>query len=166
MHGSKRWLYAQHADEIESDPLGHGTAMLSKAVGLNHGVAKQADVVIVKMILGALATSLSMSVSSIISALVLILDDIEQQGLQGKAVINCSWGKQMLLSWCSRAETDIGFPELEDVQLGNVVKSMFNYLTRRAQAVVVLAAGNDGVSANLSIDRLNIKRSINLTSVN
>lgn len=91
MPGSKRFLLVPNLSRHplirpflnrKTDPDGHGTCMASKATGAFYGVAKNADLVIVKysrLLIGDILTGLAM-----------IQDDIVQNKLQGKAVINLS----------------------------------------------------------------------------
>ena len=70
---------------------GHGGSMLAKAVGPNYGVAKSANVVIVRFpVKKDYKTSFTMGAA--LSGLYDILNDISVNEMSGKAVINLSWG--------------------------------------------------------------------------
>ena len=64
-------------------PFGHSTCTASKAVGIACGVAKEAKLVVVKM--------LDYSEPSIASIFTVIADDIKQKGRGGKSVVSISW---------------------------------------------------------------------------
>jgi len=83
MQGSIRWLYLPNEPEIENDEVGHGTCVASKVSGPTFGVAKSANIVLVKIypIAG------SIHVSRYIAAWGLIARDITSKNLQGKAVV-------------------------------------------------------------------------------
>jgi len=49
MQGSLRWLYLPTEPHIKSDAVGHGTCTTSKVVGPAFGVAKSANIVVVKI---------------------------------------------------------------------------------------------------------------------
>jgi len=49
MQGSLRWLYLPTEPHIQSDAVGHGTCTTSKVVGPAFGVAKSANIVVVKI---------------------------------------------------------------------------------------------------------------------
>lgn len=71
----------------DTDWLGHGSCVAAKVAGPTYGVAKKASVVMVK------AGILSLVFSSyLLKATALIIEDVKSKGLQGKAVVNVSWG--------------------------------------------------------------------------
>ena len=78
------------------DPHGHGTEVASKAVGANLGVAKNANLVAVKIPASKYTLQVTMHYSHIIDGLSKIIDHISGNGLQGKAVVNLSFGKRSL----------------------------------------------------------------------
>ena len=49
MRGSLRWLYIPGEPQIQSDENGHGTCVVSKVMGPTFGVAKGANIVVVKV---------------------------------------------------------------------------------------------------------------------
>ena len=92
MEGSLRWLYLPEEPRIESDDVGHGTCVTSKVVGRTFGVAKSANVVIVKIypINGAV------SVSRVIATWGVVARDIDANDMVGKAVVSNSLGGEHL----------------------------------------------------------------------
>jgi hypothetical protein len=97
MPGSKRWLYpgfGSTPDHDQDDKQGHGTCVLSKAAGPQYGVAKNVDVVVVK-IQADRSNGFSIQSSSFMDALLEIRTDISDNKLQGKAVINFSFGIEL-----------------------------------------------------------------------
>jgi subtilisin family serine protease len=94
-----RWIYAKNDDQTPTDENGHGSCVASKAVGVTYGIAKNANVVIVK--LGA-----TFGISNIIWALQLIINDVGTLGLNGQAVINMSLGGRLPLRPFKRCNLD------------------------------------------------------------
>ncbi|KAH8705522.1 hypothetical protein BGW36DRAFT_422075 [Talaromyces proteolyticus] len=91
--GTKRWLFpgfGKTPDRDQDDKWGHGTCVLSKAVGPSYGIAKNSDVVIVKLQADRKGKGFNILTSTFMDALVEIRSDIEKRNLQGKAVINFS----------------------------------------------------------------------------
>ncbi|KAJ3545794.1 hypothetical protein NM208_g2326 [Fusarium decemcellulare] len=78
--GKKRWIFSAQATG-EDDPDGHGSCCASKAVGKSVGVAKKADLVVVK---------LKMTSWSLLKAWQAVVLDVKENGLQGKAVVSNS----------------------------------------------------------------------------
>ncbi len=64
-------------------PYGHSTCTASKAAGKAYGAAKEATLVVVKM--------LDYSSPSLISVFKVIADDIKQKGRGGRSVVSVSW---------------------------------------------------------------------------
>lgn len=62
------------------------------------GAAKNADAVIVRFPLAEFDTGVRelFAVSVMMSAMAAVMKDILANGLQGKAVINCSWGMRLI----------------------------------------------------------------------
>jgi hypothetical protein len=93
MPGTVRWIFVPEViprasdttSESDNDPDRHGTCVLAMAVSQKFGVAKKANVVIVKLPADAKASSYYESVQ-------LIENDIVTRRLQGKAVVNYSNG--------------------------------------------------------------------------
>ena len=87
------WLYTPEAhfggkaQPSESDapggPFGHSTCTASKAAGIVYGAAKEAKLVVVKM--------LDYSEPSLVSVLKVIADDVKKNGRGGKSVVSISW---------------------------------------------------------------------------
>jgi cerevisin len=86
MHGSIRWLYLPGQPRIEGDNVGHGTCIASKIAGPVFGVAKSANIVVVRVDL----VNGKVLPSSAIAALGVVARDITLNGLQGRAVINAA----------------------------------------------------------------------------
>ena len=84
MKGSIRWLYLPDEPKIENDEVGHGTCVASKVSGPIFGVAKSADIVLVKIY----PVHGSIHVSRYIAAWGVIAKDIALKNLQGKAVVS------------------------------------------------------------------------------
>jgi hypothetical protein len=80
-----RWLFLPNEPQTESDEAGHGTCVTSKVSGTTFGVAKNANIVVVKINL----IDNYIAPSRYIEACAVVARDIESKGLQGKAVI-CS----------------------------------------------------------------------------
>jgi len=91
MYGNIRWLYLQDEPHIEGDENGHGTCVTSKIVGPTFGVAKSANVVVVK--LAPIAGQVH--VSRVIAAWGAVAGDVASENLRGRAVvINAMGGEQ------------------------------------------------------------------------
>ena len=84
MPGSLRWLYLPGEPEIRGDESGHGTCVTSKVASPTFGVAKSANIVVVKI------TSINGMVhgTAYFGAFGVVARDIVSENLQGKAVIN------------------------------------------------------------------------------
>ena len=82
--GRIRWMFLPGEPEEESDAIGHGTCVTSKAASPTYGVAKNCNLVIVKLypINGYLHTS------RVLAAITITAEDIASESLQGKAVVN------------------------------------------------------------------------------
>ena len=81
------WTIITGGRGSETDWLGHGSCVAAKVAGPTYGVAKKASVVMVKAGILTLAFS-----SYMLKATALIIQDVKSKGLQGKAVVNVSWG--------------------------------------------------------------------------
>ncbi|KAF5594965.1 hypothetical protein FPCIR_4589 [Fusarium pseudocircinatum] len=78
--GRKRWIFSKGASG-ENDPDGHGSCCASKALGSTVGVAPKADLVAVK---------LQLTSWSLLKAWQAVVLDVQQNRLQGKAVVSNS----------------------------------------------------------------------------
>ncbi|KAH7259122.1 peptidase S8/S53 domain-containing protein [Fusarium redolens] len=78
--GRKRWIFSKGASG-ENDPDGHGSCCASKALGNTVGVAPKADLVAVK---------LQLTSWSLLKAWQAVVLDVQQNRLQGKAVVSNS----------------------------------------------------------------------------
>ncbi len=86
--GRIRWLFLPGEPEDESDEIGHGTCVTSKVASPTFGVAKNSNLVIVKIypIDGGIRHSRTLA------ALGAVVDDIVREDLQGKAVVSMALG--------------------------------------------------------------------------
>lgn len=92
---SKKRLVPAFIHNKKTDPTGHGTCMASKAAGSNYGIAKNANLVFVKHPPSqdpSLAARDALEFDSFLTGLTMILDDVIKYKLQGKAVVNFSFG--------------------------------------------------------------------------
>jgi len=80
MQGSIRWLYLPGDPHVEGADDGHGTCVASKVASPTFGVAKSANIVVVKM-------AGEMTISRYIAAFAVITGDIASANMQGKAVV-------------------------------------------------------------------------------
>ncbi|KAF5681447.1 hypothetical protein FCIRC_5535 [Fusarium circinatum] len=78
--GTKRWIFSKGASG-ENDPDGHGSCCASKALGSTVGVAPKANLVAVK---------LQLTSWSLLKAWQAVVLDVQQNRLQGKAVVSNS----------------------------------------------------------------------------
>ena len=84
MPGSRRWLYVTENYQ-RLDPNNHGSCVTSLVAGPTFGVAKNANIVLVNV-------DSSSSSGVVLEAFVKIKNDVIANGLQGKAVVNLSFG--------------------------------------------------------------------------
>jgi len=84
MQGRIRWLYLPDEPQIEGDENGHGTCVASKVASPTFGVAKSANIVMVKLP----PINNSVNVSRYIAALAVIARDIASKNLQTRSVIS------------------------------------------------------------------------------
>jgi subtilisin family serine protease len=134
MPGGKRWLkstltnFPLQLEETDED--GHGSCVISKVSGPRLGVAKNANITVVKF---AAEHDGRIWFSSLLDSLYLVCRDVVAGGLQGKAVVNLSWGIPLDENDVNDRESINALHALIDSLLGNDV-------------VVVVASGNLGVS--------------------
>ncbi|KAF5713921.1 subtilisin-like protease 2 [Fusarium globosum] len=119
--GRKRWIFSKGVSG-ENDPDGHGSCCASKALGSTVGVAPRADLVAVKLQL----TSWSM-----LKAWQAVIMDVQQNRLQGKAVV--SYSKATIAWRIDRGESYFG------VVLLSLLKNL-----EALNVVVVSSSGNEG----------------------
>ena len=96
--GSKRWLFPGFGptpDKDQDDKRNHGSCVLSKVASPTFGVAKNVDVVIVKLQASTSGGGFSILSSTLADALIEVKKDIQDNKLQGKAVINFSFGLEL-----------------------------------------------------------------------
>lgn len=112
MPGEKSWIYsgaigAKHHDTDKDDKFGHGTCVLSKLAGPKYGVAKNVNIVVVKMQAERPKDGNGKAIFAIYGATYLdairsVIDDIKSNKRQGKAVINMSFGFPIADSFYAR----------------------------------------------------------------
>lgn len=87
-----RWIFggAQADKSVEEDlgSDGHGSCAGSKVNGPKYGVAKQANLVVVKA---------SINIDETLDALNKIVEDVREKKLQGKAVVNFSRSSKCII---------------------------------------------------------------------
>jgi len=88
MLGSIRWLYVpgEPQTEFKGDDNGHGICVISKVASPTFGVAKSANVVVVRVGL----VDHKVQISSAIAAWGVVAIDIDSQGMQRNAVVSAS----------------------------------------------------------------------------
>ena len=82
----EEWLFPNPQDTVKEDAApgkGHGTCVAAKAVGKELGVAKNANIVLVKV-------GQRNEFRFFLQGLLLVIDHVEKNKLEGKAVINIS----------------------------------------------------------------------------
>jgi hypothetical protein len=90
MPGSKRWLFTSDDTEMNDPrPNGHGSCMVSKVAGPKYGVAKNANIVVVKLLT---IQGEYYDFHNIIAGLAAVLVDVQDNGLEGLAVLSMSFG--------------------------------------------------------------------------
>ena len=94
MQGSIRWLYLPDDPQTQGDNYGHGTCVASKVSSPSFGVAKSANIVIVKVYPRA-GTVLT---SRIIAAWGIVAKDIATTNMHAKAVVTVAVGGEKLRS--------------------------------------------------------------------
>ena len=95
MPGSIRWLYLPNEPHIRSDEVGHGTCTTSKVVGPAYGVAKNADIVVVKI----RPATVDFKISHMIAAWGVVATDIASKGNQAKAVVLITLSSEKSRPW-------------------------------------------------------------------
>jgi hypothetical protein len=83
MRGSIRWLYLPGKPRIEGDNIGHGSCVASKVAGPTFGVAKSANIVMVRVE----PVNDGVLRSSAIAAWGIVVRDMALNGMQGRAVV-------------------------------------------------------------------------------
>ncbi|KAK1977609.1 peptidase S8/S53 domain-containing protein, partial [Colletotrichum cereale] len=132
--GKKRWIYVpEDLDRIEVDADGHGSCMQSIINGPVGGVAKNVDLVIVKI-------PLPLKVSALFSALILVDEDIKMNKLQGKAVVSLSLGIDIVNRTQTTATGKTVFKENHDATRVAMRTFISNIL--ELDVPVVVSSGN------------------------
>ena len=125
------WLYTPEAYfwgqakpgelDIPGERPGHSTCTASKAAGIAYGAAKEANLVVVKMI-GFLEPSL-------VSVFKVIADDVKQKGRGGKSVVS--------ISWSTKAEVQDIMGDTWFIEMRDALKELYDN-----NVIVVCSAGN------------------------
>lgn len=115
----------------EVDQSDHGTCLMSKVVGKRFGVAKKASAVIARFIYGV---PISWEVL-VLEIMTRVRKDIVTKALQGKAVINMSFGQPS-----------------DDQEYIAALEAVLTDLVRELDVVVVISAGNIDVSHELTMN--------------
>jgi len=84
MQGSIRWLYLPGEPHLPGDENGHGTCAASKVAGTTFGVAKNANIVVVKL---PPALDGTLTASRVITAWGVVANDIAINNMRGKTVV-------------------------------------------------------------------------------
>ncbi|KAJ0167124.1 Subtilisin-like protease 2 [Colletotrichum tanaceti] len=90
MEGNKTFIYLRDAEKTETDPDGHGSCIASKLTGPKYGVAKGANIVMLKW-----DTDAEITMYHFFEALVEVSNDVHMKNIRGKAVVNFSYGKAL-----------------------------------------------------------------------
>jgi len=84
--GSIRWLFVPGEPEIQGDDIGHGSCVASKVASPSFGVAKSANIVLVRVD----PVDGKVLVSNVIAAWGVIAADITSKNMEQKAVVSSS----------------------------------------------------------------------------
>ena len=96
MRGNIRWLYLPGEPQIEGDINGHGTCVISKIATPTLGVAKSANIVVVKIEpMGGMGT---LRLSNYFDAFSIVAEDIASRNLQGRAVLMTALNSEQVLN--------------------------------------------------------------------
>ena len=88
MQGSLRWLFPPNEPQNHVDEDGHGTCVASKVTGPTFGVAKRANLVIVKL------PGRTTTLSHWIAGFATVARDIALENLEGRAVVCSTLGSE------------------------------------------------------------------------
>ena len=94
MQGSIRWLFPPGEPEIENDPSGHGTCAISKVASPTFGVAKSANIVVVKLS----PIDNGIEGSRVLAAWGAVARDIASTNMRGRAVVSIQMGCEQSVS--------------------------------------------------------------------
>jgi len=86
MLGSIRWLYLPGEPRVKRDDFGHGSCVASKITGPTFGVAKSANIVVMRIY----PIDDTVTVSRSIATWGVVARDIRRRNMQRRAVISTS----------------------------------------------------------------------------
>ena len=131
MRGNMTWLWPRNMTPFpKTDESGHGSCIVSKIAGPTFGVAKSANIVMVKAFHKTWA---EVTPSRFLESFGRIFEDVRDRKMQRKAVVNISFGSRSL-----------------PTSLLNAWKKTIMYLLKN-DVVVVVASGNDRVRYTIDI---------------
>ncbi|KAK1974634.1 peptidase S8/S53 domain-containing protein [Colletotrichum cereale] len=116
--GAKDFLYVPDAAETPTDDSPHtgfrdGSCMASKIFGPQFGVAKKANVVMVKLNAGNGASG-QITWVTMLTALAMVKNDIHKRGIKGRAVVNLSYTTPIADQEAIKAYKEILVKMMED----------------------------------------------------
>ena len=86
MQGTIRWLYLPDEPRVKRDDFGHGSCVASKVTGPTFGVAKSANIVVVRIH----PIDDTVTVSRVIATWAVVARDIIRKNMQRRAVVTTS----------------------------------------------------------------------------
>jgi subtilisin family serine protease len=127
---------ANFVNNVDTDENGHGSHVAGTIAGVTFGVAKRAQVVAVK-VLGADGGG---SNSGVLDGMQWVIQDVEQKGIAGKAVMNMSLGggRSQAMNRAIQAIFDAGIVPV--VAAGNEAQDTANTSPGSAQNAITVAA--------------------------
>jgi len=145
MLGSIRWLYLPGEPHIEGDLLGgHGTCVTSKVASSTFGVAKSANIVVVKVS----PISGTIQASHYTAAWGVVARDITSRGMQGKAVVittlSCEQARALNIGNLELIFNPVNPSDLTEDDKATYIAGMREVI--ELDAVLVAASANRSVS--------------------
>ena len=120
------------------DEAGHGSCVVSRIAGATYGIAKQSNIVIVKVAI----VNNELPSSEVLNGLIMIYDDIIAKGLKGKAVVNLSLGGKSVANYL--LDNKLIYQTLDD-EFRNIITNQLGQIIRKfvsSDIVVVTASGS------------------------